>query len=222
MNNSVTLLISGLVFLFAGLWIGKNSERNNVRLITTTNIIEKPVEVKVYEYINEGVKNQGVANVASDSNSEVDLGTILEKATPLANIINSIPPGIEDASIDLDIPKDLENSISKNPFKEILEYELRKIGIRIDVMSDNNVYFSFKTLPVKNQNFYCFQSELKFSTKSYIFQTNKSIYIHFNPIWVKGYFGIANDIDKSEKEAREQVNDLIRSLCIEILKSKKK
>jgi hypothetical protein len=204
MQNAIIPLISAIIFLGIGLFIGKSNKQIEIQTIVKTNIVEKPVEKlvekivektvekPVIEYIPKYITNF-VEKVVESEPSEKELKYI-SFADGLFNgkeLKNNDLPFIESLRVRVEISDVFKNVISESALKDNIELCLRNNGIQVDENSKFILSATFTGLKINDEMQCVFTKTLSVNTITFIYDFKNLIgYKDYSEIWQYSNTGV--------------------------------
>jgi hypothetical protein len=220
MNNTVVTSVSALVFLVIGLFIGKSNNPIQIKTIVKTNVVEKPAIEYVDKYITNVVEKVVEAEITHKHKFALEIHQRILNASVLD--FDKLPIGIDELKIEVLIDKKYEDQINPKQITELLEFEARKIGIKINEESKNKLFYAIDILQLDNNSQYVYTGRLSFYTYSLLFATPDKTYRFTPEVWSKGSFGILGKNNFNQKYFNEKASTKMVSFCNRILETREK
>jgi len=232
MKNTIITSISALVFLVIGLFIGKSNKQIEIQTVIKTNIVEQPVEkivekivekpVKefVEKYITNVVEKVIEAEIPEKYQFALKIDNLMQNATFLG--LDKLPGGINDLAITVLINKNFEDKINPHQIKEALEFEARKIGLKIDNKSKHSLYFEVEIMPLENKIQFVYTTKLSLLDQSFLFSEPGKAHIIHSEIWKKVSLGFVGELHFNQTTFNEEAHQKMISFCNRILETREK
>jgi len=170
-------------------------------------------------------KNQ-VDNENSDLKSQSDykLGYEILNKLRGAKLLQptKLPKGISSVSVLTFIPDCLKDKLSQQVFRDIIEFELRKIGIKIQDQSNCILVFEIDAFEADNQLRYVFTERISLRTQSHFSLDGENYYFASTPIWSKMQYGEVGKNKSDQSKFNSDLSEMMVSLCNRILESREK
>lgn len=223
MNNTVITLISALVFLIIGLFIGKSNKQIEIQTVVKTNIIEKPIIEYVDKYVTNVVEKLVETEIPEGyKNSLKFVNKILN--AEILNTTNSVKtPYFDSLGVSAYVSPPLRELISSDDIKEKLELELRKAGIRIDDKPTTFLTATLEGFELDNKLQYVYKYSLEIETWVYIYDYKNDIaYRHIAPILIESNFGMAGKQIINKTYLNNKFSEASDKIINKLLESKEK
>jgi hypothetical protein len=206
MKNTIITSISAIVFLVIGLFIGKSNKQIEIQTVVKTNIVEKPVEKVVEAEIPENYK------------TALEIHNKMRNAKYLG--FDKLPSGIIDLTITVLMDQKFEDKINPHQITEALEFEARKIGLKIDNKSKHSLYYELEIMPLENNIQFVYKSKLLLLNKSFLFSEPDKAHIINSEIWKKGSLGFVGKLHFNQTTFNEDAHQKMISFCNRILETR--
>jgi hypothetical protein len=230
MKNTIITSISALVFLVIGLFIGKSNKQIEIQTVLKTNILEKPIE-KIVEKVVEKPVKEFVDKYITNVVEKVVEAEIPEKYQFALEInermlrakyldFDKLPVGISDLRIKVLIDKKYEDKLNSKQILETIEFEARKIGIKISDESKNRLYYEVNVMETNDDSTFVYTTNLSISRDSFLFATPEKTYRITPEIWSKRAFGIVGKNNFNQTIFIEDASRKIIAFCNRVLESR--
>ena len=219
MKNTITTSISALVFLVIGLFIGKSNNPIEIQTVVKTNIIEKPVVEYVDKYVTNVVEKVVEAEIPSSYLKAMELQKSIFAAEFAKH--DKIPFNIDSVHVSVYISENLKDIISKETLQNLIELEIRKIGIKVDEKSPYVLNFEFYSFETKDKTQHVYRYSLNLQSPAYMIKGLKATHVILPILWENSNFGIvgSKNASKTIKDELEETtkifSNLIFSTCIQ-------
>ena len=220
MKNTIITSISALVFLVIGLFIGKSNNPIEIKTVVKTNVVEKPVVEYIDKYITNVVEKIVETEIPEQHKFALEIQKKLQNASLLD--FGKLPNGIDDLKIKVLFDKKYEDKINTKEITELLEFEARKIGIKINEESKNQLYYELNIMQLDDSTQYVYTENLSISRYSYLFATHDKTYIFIPEVWKKRSFGIVGKNNFNQKYFNEKASAKMVSFCNSLLETREK
>ena len=218
MKNTIITSISALVFLVIGLFIGKSNNPIEIQTVVTTHIVEKPVVEYIDKYITNVVENMVEADIPEKYKFALEIQNKMQNAKYLG--FDKLPSGINDLTITVLMDQKFEDKINPHQIKEALEFEARKIGLKINNKSKHSLYYDLEIMPLENNIQFVYKSKLLFLNKSFLFSEPDKAHIINSEIWKKGSLGFVGKLHFNQTTFNEDALQKMISFCNRILETR--
>ena len=232
MNNTVITSISALVFLLIGLFIGKSNKQIEIQTVVKTNIVEKPVEKIVEKIVEKPVKefvDKYITNVVekfveAEIPEKYQFALEIHERMLRAKYLDfdKLPVGISDLRIKVLMDKNYEEKLNSKQILETLEFEARKIGIKINDNSKNQIFYEVNVMETNDGLTFVYTKSLSLSRESYLFATPEKTYRITPEIWRKASFGIVGKNNFNKTLFIEDASLYMAAFCNRVLESREK
>ena len=232
MKNTIITSVSALVFLAIGLLIGKSNKQIEIQTVVKTNIVEKPVdkivekivEKPVVEYVDKYITNVIEKVVEAEIPENYKNALDIHKRLLNANYIKSgdLPSGITDLHIETLLNNKYHDIINPKQITESLEFEARKMGLKINKESDNILFFELNIMKLDDGSQYVYTANLSISRMVYLFTTPNKPYKILPEVWSKRSFGIVGKNKFNQTTFNEEASEKMLSFCNGLLKTREK
>lgn len=220
MKNTIITSISALVFLVIGLFIGKSNKQIEIQTVVKTNIVEKPVIEYVDKYVTNVVEKVVESEIPYKYKFALEIHQRILKASVLE--LDKLPIGIDELKIEVIIDKKYEDQINPKQIAELLEFQARNIGIKINEESQNQLFYAIDIIQLENNSQYVYTGRLSFSTYSILFATPDKTYRFIPEVWNQGSFGIVGKNNFNQKYFNDKASTKMISFCNRILETREK
>ena len=230
MKNTIITSVSALVFLVIGLFIGKSNKQIEIQTVVKTNIVEKPVEKlvekivekPVVEYVDKYITNVVEKLVESDIPEKYQFALEIHKRIQNANYLDfdKLPNGISDLKISAIVDKKYEDKINQKQLSEAIEFEARKIGLKINKDSKYYLYYEIDIMPLDDNLQFVFTAKLSILRESYLFATPEKTYRIMPELWSKSSFGIVGKNKLNQTYFLENASQKMTLFCNRVLESR--
>ena len=199
MQNAIIPLISAIIFLGIGLFIRKSNKQIEIQTIVKTNIIEKPAIEYVlgFNYLNKGKSAKFLR-------------------------LNELPKGIKELSVSVSIANILKETVSDKVLTDYIEFELRKIGIKVNKKSKYSLSFTIDAQKDERNKLIFHSFSLNVTSPTYCFAPDGTHFIVVSKIWDEASYGILGYDIIDQKTFNNYLSDKMVSLCNQILASREK
>ena len=199
MQNAIIPLISAIIFLGIGLFIRKSNKQIEIQTIVKTNIIEKPAIEYVlgFNYLNKGKSAKFLR-------------------------LNELPKGIKELSVSVSIANILKETVSDKVLTDYIEFELRKIGIKVNKKSKYSLSFTIDAQKDERNKLIFHSFSLNVTSPTYCFGPDGTHFIVVSKIWDEASYGILGYDIIDQKTINNYLSDKMVSLCNQILASREK
>ena len=232
MKNTIITSVSALVFLVIGLFIGKSNNPIEIQTVVKTNIIEKPVEKlvekivekPVIEYVDKYITNVVEKIIEADIPNQYQFALEIHKRIQNAGNLDpkKLPSGISDVNISVFVDKKYEDKINPKQLSEALEFEARKIGLKISKDSDYYLYYEIDILPIDDNLQFVYTAQLSISRVSYLFATPEKTYRIIPDFWSKSSLGIIGKNKLNQTYFLENASQKMTLFCNRVLETREK
>ena len=218
MKNTIITSVSALVFLVIGLFIGKANNPIEIQTVVKTNIVEKPV----IEYVDKYITNVVEKIIEADIPNQYQFALEIHKRILSAKYLDfdKIPVGINDLRIKVLMDKKYEEKLNSKQILEMLEFEARKIGIKISDNSKNQLFYEVNVMVTNDELTFVYTTNLSISRDSYLFATSEKTYRITPEIWSKRSFGIVGKNNFNQSLFIEEASRNITAFCNRVLESR--
>ena len=232
MKNTIITSVSALIFLVIGLLIGKSNKQIEIQTVVKTNIVEKPVdkivekivEKPVVEYVEKYITNvvEKVveAEISPQHQIALNIYNRIINATYLG--VDKLPIGINDLNIKVLMDKKFDDKINTQQITEALEFEARKIGLKINNESKQYLYYEIDIMPIENTVQFAYVSKLSILRDSFLFSTSDKIQIIRSEVWKKSSIGFVGKLYFNQTTFNEDASQKMISFCNRILEAREK
>jgi len=199
MQNAIIPLIPAIIFLGIGLFIRKSNKQIEIQTIVKTNIIEKPAIEYVlgFNYLNKGKSAKFLR-------------------------LNELPKGIKELSVSVSIANILKETVSDKVLTDYIEFELRKIGIKVNKKSKYSLSFTIDAQKDERNKLIFHSFSLNVTSPTYCFAPDGTHFIVVSKIWDEASYGILGYDIIDQKTINNYLSDKMVSLCNQILASREK
>ena len=207
MKNKIILLITALILFFGGIDIGKSSKKSVVKEAIKTNFVQisitNTVEKELPEYYSKAL----------------NLYSAMEGAKFID--YNELPAGIDSIGVSVFLPDFLKDKVSIEIMQNQIEYELRKIGVRIDDKSPVTLTYEIEAIENKKNNQIVTAQTLALYGYVNVFASRR-IYMKRVPIWHSMSYGTSGTASFDQKLVNEYLSDKLVEFCNKVLKAREK
>jgi hypothetical protein len=229
MKNTIITSISALVFLVIGLFIGKSNKQIEIQTVLKTNFVEKPVdriiekivEKPVVEYVDKYITNVVEKVVQSEIPASYIRAKKLHDSILSSKLVqyDKIPFNFDSVDVNVYLSEELNGIASKDVIQNLIELELRKIGIKIDKNSYYSLNFSFNAMSNDRNTQYVFSNYLQLKKISYIIDDSIAANAVYSSVWEKRSFGTVG-ANKTSSEIKTSAEDLVKIFCNKVLENR--
>jgi len=220
LKNTIITSISAIVFLVIGLFIGKSNKQIEIQTVAKTNIVEKPV----IEYVDKYVTNVVEKVLQAEIPEEYVLGfNYLNKSKSAKFLrLNELPKSIKELSVSVSIANILKETVSDKVLTDYIEFELRKIGIKVNKKSKYSLSFTIDAQKDEQNKLIFHSFSLNVTSPTYCFAPDGTHFIVVSKIWDEASYGILGYDIIDQKTFNNYLSDKMFSLCNQILASREK
>ena len=204
MKNTIITSVSALVFLVIGLFIGKSNKQIEIQTVVKTNTVEKVVEAEITPKIK----------VALGIHQRIENAINLD--------FDKLPIGIDELKVVVVVDNKYKDQINAKQITDLLEFEARKIGIKINDESNNKLFYVIGILELDNKSEYVFTDTLSFLKYSLCFATPDKTYAFTPSLWEQMTYGIVGKNKFNQKKFDESASTKMVSFCNRLLETREK
>ena len=231
MKNTIITSVSALVFLVIGLFIGKSNNPIEIQTIVKTNIVEKPVdrivekvvEKQVVEYVDKYITNVVEKLVQKEIPVEYAKAYLLidKQNKPKYLEYNQIPKGVNKIRVKSYVSDSIKNIVSEETLNNIMELELRKIGVSIDKSADYSLTYTIDAFWNDSKSQITYSDEISVSNVA-LHLSGGEYYFTTANIFLKKHFGFVGKAKADQQLFSAAISESMIEVCNKILESREK
>jgi len=232
MKNTIVICSTVIILYLMTIFLVKLPESGPKNTVYITNTVEKPVEKivekivekPVVEYVDKYITNVVEKVVEAEIPPQHQFALEIHKRIQKASYLDfdKLPSGISDLKISVLVDKKYEDKINPKQLSESIEFEARKIGLKISKDSNYYLYYEIDILPLDDDLQFVYTTKLSISRESILFATPEKTYRIMPELWSKSSFGIVGKNKLNQTYFIENTSQKMTSFCNRVLETREK
>jgi hypothetical protein len=231
MKNTIVICSTVIILYLLTIFLVKLPESGPKNTVYITNTVEKPVEKivekivekPVVEYLDKYITNVVEKIIEAEIPVEYSKAyLIIKKQSNSQNLrFNKIPKGVNKVRVKSYVSDTLKNIVSEEVLNNIMELELRKIGVAIDENADYSLAYTIDAFWNENKTQITYADEVSLSNAALVF-SGGYYYNTMAQLFSKKHFGFVGKLKADQQIFNAAVSEGMIEVCNKILESRDK